>query len=114
MKIHKFGLGYSVWLAALTVSLFFAASNSTFSEEKPKQKESEGLRFKIIGDQEAPAVRYFVPWKTPSDTEMLLIPTPEMKALEALDPRELQREIDYYSRQQKTTTKPSTAEKKID
>ena len=67
-----------------------------YSEEKD-QSISSSLRFKIIGDQEAPAVRYFVPWKSPERDEMLPVPIPDLQPLNILDPHELRREIDYYS-----------------
>ena len=80
--------------------IFFALSffsvKPAFSEEKDNIT-SDALRFKIIGDQEAPAVRYFVPWKSPEKDEMLPVPTPHLEPLNILDPYELRREIDYYS-----------------
>jgi len=82
--------------AIVFFTLFPISIKSAFSEEK-NSAITESLRFKIIGDQEAPAVRYFVPWKSPEQDEMLAIPTPDLQPLNILDPHELRREIDYYS-----------------
>lgn len=88
----------------MMMSGFNLAQNKAWGEEKVEQKvaqqSSEKLRYKIIGDQEAPAVRYFVPWKSPQQDEMLPITTPAMKPLQVLDPHELRREIDYHSERQ--------------
>lgn len=92
-----------IFIAALSL----ATSKAAWGEEADK-KTSEPLRFKIIGDQEAPAVRYFVPWKTPVQDEMLPIATPKAKPLQVLDPNELRREIDYYSERQTLEQKSTT------
>ena len=88
---------FMLFLSAIVfISLSFFTNKVAFGEEKDIIV-SDSLRFKIIGDQEAPAVRYFVPWKTPEQDEMLPVPTPDLQALDILDPHELRREIDYYS-----------------
>ncbi len=95
----------ALFIVCLTMMAGFnLATNKAWGEEKVEQKveqqSSEKLRYKIIGDQEAPAVRYFVPWKSPQQDDMLPITTPAMKPLQVLDPDELRREIDYHSGRQ--------------